>query len=216
MGKLFFFFDCDEFLVDIEEAFKKFVFNRFGFQITESIQDIEKIENELGISREKAIFCWSEFNKSEHIREKEPNPFLYNFILNLSTSGYEEIHIVTSRPEDECGEATEYWKAKFFGDSIKTIQFCNTYSKNQKLKKRKKSEAIGELVTQDDFIVFGDDTHRHVIDVAETFPNNSLVCLLTKSWNKNRELPNHKNLSRVQNEEEFVLSIKMFMQCIQM
>lgn len=213
MSKLYFFWDCDELLINTVDAFKKFVFEKYGVVLPEDLHDFEKIEDQLGISRSTVTAWWSAFNISDYLSKKgfTPQKELLDFILNLYINGYES-HIITSRPEDECKISTEKWKNQYFGKSISSIQFCNTYSENMTLIKRKKSEAIAEFITTDDFFIFADDTHTHAIEVAEAFPENSIVYLLEKTWNKNRKIPVLNNLGKVRNESEMIFNIKMFMQ----
>jgi hypothetical protein len=212
MAKLYFFWDCDEVLVETVNAFRKFVNDEFNVLLPRDLHDFERIENQLEVERSTVTHWWSVFNTSNYLTKKGfgPHGELLNLILDLHHKGYES-HIVTSKPEDECRNSTEKWRNKYFGKSIKTIQFCNSYSKNKNLIIRKKSLAISELITKEDFFIFAEDTHTHAIDVARAFPDNSLVYLLEKTWNRNQDLPKLKNLARVKDECKMVFKIRDFL-----
>lgn len=210
-GRIVYYFDCDELLVPTMFSFRKFVFENYNVEIPEEILDFENIEVEINRTKEEMSLWWSTFNTTDYLNKNKvsPNHDLLNFIWDRSRRGYES-NIITSRPEYECRENTEYWVREHFGNAITHIYHCNSYSRNTAVRKRKKSEAIQELLNDNDFFLFAEDTHTHAIDVAESHPDNSMVYLLEKPWNRKREIPMLDNLVRVSNEKQMIAHMRSF------
>lgn len=210
-GRIIYCWDCDELLVPTMNSFRKFMHENFNIAIPEEIEDFEKIELQLGCTRDEMISWWSAFNTTDYLNKNKiaPNRDLLNFIWERSKKGYES-NIITSRPEYECRTNTEYWVREYFGNAITHISHCNSYSENDHVRKRKKSEAIQELLNDNDFFLFAEDTHTHAIDVAESHPDNSMIYLLEKTWNRKREIPMLDNLVRVSDEKQMIAHMRSF------
>jgi hypothetical protein len=181
MKKIKIILDCDEVLVPTMNQYRSFVKSNFGKSIPLVIYDFENVEAQMNnTDRADIMHYWEEFNISDAMAFVKPYPGAIKFVDDYQEH---EIHIVTSRPARTTELSTAAWVDRFFGKMVNNIHHCNTYDQELSTK-RSKSKVIAEI-TQGDPFIYIEDTHTHILDVADNCPAGTNL-LLKKDWNKSR------------------------------